>query len=317
MLWNLQFFISALFVAGYGLMISRLAFRYVVPAVYAIFALSFVAFYFIHPALRDPSLIEKTFYIWVSTFSLFHLSVFWSLMSDTFSRDQGKRLFAIIAAGGSAGAIIGPMVPILFSESLGLESLMLLAALGIASVIPLVWILNRFKHQQTGQPAAIESNSPRLGGTWWQGFRDVLKNRYLLTIAVFILLYVFIGSFVYFEQKNLLADYSRPERAKILGSIDWIVNTLTFGIAFFATGRIVTRLGMPIALLSVPILLMAGMLALIVAPSVIVILIIQIVRRVGNYSVTRPAREMLFSRVSREARFKAKPGDRCRCLSRR
>jgi AAA family ATP:ADP antiporter len=120
-LWNLQFFVSIAIVSLYGLLVSRVCFKTVVPLVYSIFAASFVGFFFITPLLANPRLVEKAFYVWVSAFSLFHLSAFWSLMSDTFSKEQGKRLFAIIAAGGSAGALVGPLIPALFAEQLGLD----------------------------------------------------------------------------------------------------------------------------------------------------------------------------------------------------
>ncbi len=307
-LWNLQFFISVAVVSIYGALVSYVRFNYVVPLVYSIFAASFIAFFFLTPLFTEPTLIEKAFYIWVSVFSLFHLSVFWSLMSDTFSREQGKRLFAIIAAGASAGALIGPVVPALFAEYLGLDSLMLVAACGLVLVVPLVIYLSYLKLAELGQQAT-DRQSPiqPLGGQWWHGFREFVRSPYLLWIGAFILLYVFIGSFVYFEQKNLLAEFSRPERAKILASIDWIVNSLTFFMAFFVTSRIVTKLGMPATLALMPVLLVVGMLALAFAPLVLVVMAIQIIRRAGNHAVTRPAREMLFSQVNQEQRFKSKP----------
>ena len=289
-------------------LVSYVRFNFVVPLVYSIFAASFIAFFFLTPLFAEPTVVEKAFYIWVSVFSLFHLSVFWSLMSDTFSREQGKRLFAIIAAGASAGALIGPVVPALSAEYLGLDSLMLVAACGLVLVVPLVIYLSYLKLAELGQQAT-DRQSPiqPLGGQWWHGFREFVRSPYLLWIGAFILLYVFIGSFVYFEQKNLLAEFSRPERAKILASIDWIVNSLTFFMAFFVTSRIVTKLGMPATLALMPVLLVVGMLALAFAPLVLVVMAIQIIRRAGNHAVTRPAREMLFSQVSQEQRFKSKP----------
>ncbi len=307
-LWNLQFFVSVAIVSIYGALVSHIRFNYVVPLVYSIFAASFIAFFFLTPLFIEPTLVEKAFYIWVSVFSLFHLSVFWSLMSDTFSKEQGKRLFAIIAAGASAGALIGPMVPALFAEHLGLDSLMLVAACGLILVVPLVIYLSHLKTAELGQrPSDTQGSAQVIGGQWWHGFREFIRSPYLLWIGAFILLYVFIGSFVYFEQKNLLAEFSRPERAKILATIDWIVNSLTFFMAFFVTSRIVTKLGMPATLALMPVLLVVGMLALAFAPLVLVIMAIQITRRSGNYAVTRPAREMLFSQVSQEQRFKSKP----------
>jgi AAA family ATP:ADP antiporter len=307
-LWNLQFFVSIAIVSLYGLLVSHIRFKTVVPLVYSIFAASFVGFFFVTPLLANPTLVEKAFYIWVSAFSLFHLSVFWSLMSDTFSKEQGKRLFAIIAAGGSAGALVGPLIPALFAEQLGLDLLMLVAASGLCLVVPLVVYLSYLKQRDLGRvSSSVIDNTNRLGGRWWSGFSDFFSNPYLLCIGVFILLYVFIGSFVYFEQKNLLAEYSRPERAKILATIDWVVNSLTFVMAFFVTSRIVTKLGMPLTLALMPILLVVGMLALAFAPLIVIVMAIQVTRRAGNYAVTRPAREMLFSQVTQEQRFKSKP----------
>jgi AAA family ATP:ADP antiporter len=312
-LWNLQFFVSIAIVSLYGLLVSRVCFKTVVPLVYSIFAASFVGFFFITPLLANPRLVEKAFYVWVSAFSLFHLSAFWSLMSDTFSKEQGKRLFAIIAAGGSAGALVGPLIPALFAEQLGLDLLMLVAACGLCLVVPLVVYLSYLKKrdlkpQESGHISSSDVHSTeRLGGRWWSGFSDFFSNPYLLCIGLFILLYVFIGSFVYFEQKNLLAEYSRPERAKILATIDWVVNSLTFVMAFFVTSRIVTKLGMPITLALMRILLVVGMLALAFAPLIVIVMAVQVTRRAGNYAVTRPAREMLFSQVTQEQRFKSKP----------
>jgi AAA family ATP:ADP antiporter len=307
-LWNLQFFISAGIVSLYGLIISRVTFKNVVPLVYSCFALSFMLFYFIAPMFSDPTLIEKAFYIWVSAFSLFHLSVFWSFMSDTFSKEQSKRLFSIVSSGASAGAIAGPIIPALFAETIGLDTLMLIASLGLLAVVPLVLYMYRLKSTELqNDDLSADLSSAKLNSQWWSGFKAVVTNKTLLVISLFILLYVFIGSFVYFEQKNLLAEYTRPERAEILGSIDWLVNSLTFIFAFFVTGRMVSKLGMAATLALVPFAIMIGMMILAFAPLLVVVLGIQVARRAGNYAVTRPAREMLFTEVTVDERFKAKP----------
>lgn len=308
-LWNIQFFISIGIVGLYSLAVSQIRFQLVVPCVYLFFAGTFLLFYLLTPKVADATVIEKCFYLWVTAFSLLNLSVFWSFMSERFSKDQSHRLFAFISAGASAGAILGPAIPTLLAEQLGLEVLMLIASLGLLSVLPIIFFLNT--HSQAG-PNSFDApgsahNRYKIGGNWWRGFSNVIKNRYLLGIAIFILFYVFISSFIYFEQKNLLAEYSRTDRAQILGGIDWLVNTLTFGFAFLFTSRIVKRVGMGMTLALVPLALATGMLALAVAPAILVLLVVQVVRRVGNYSVTRPAREMLFTQVSQEDRFKSKP----------
>jgi AAA family ATP:ADP antiporter len=307
-LWNINFFVSAGIVAVYGFAISRAKLRNVIPSMYGFFALSFIAFYFGVSLISDRVLIDKAFYLWVSVFALFHVSVFWTFMADTFNKEQAKRLFAIIGAGASAGALVGPAIPALFAGMLGTDTLMLVASVSLMLVIPLVFYMYHLKGTELGN-SDLEADTSKavIGGNWWQGFQSFVTNPYLLGIAVFILLYVFIGSFVYFEQKNLLVDFSRAERTQILGSIDWLVNIVTFGMAFFVTGRIVSKVGMPAALALMPVLVCGGLLILAFAPVLTVLLALQVFRRGGNYGLTRPAREMLYTKVTREERFKAKP----------
>ncbi len=308
LLWNINFFVSAAIVAIYGYAISRVRFRNIVPSIYTFFALSFIAFFLAVSSVADRETVDKIFYVWVSVFALFHVSVFWSFMADTFNKEQAKRLFAIIGAGASLGALVGPPIPTFFADDLGTDKLLLIASLGIASVIPLVFFIYRQKQTVLrNQDVSADLSAAKLGGAWWKGFSTFVSNPMLLGIGAFILLYVFIGSFVYFEQKNLLADYPRAERAQILGSIDWIVNLLTFGLAFFVTGRFVGRFGMPVTLALMPVLVAMGLIVLAFAPVIVVLLALQTARRAGNYAITRPAREMLYTQVTPEERFKSKP----------
>ena len=307
-LWNINFFVSAGIVSLYGFAVSRARLRNVIPAMYGFFAVTFVAFFFGISLVSDRVLVDKAFYLWVSVFALFHVSVFWTFMADTFNPNQAKRLFAIIGAGASAGALVGPAIPALFAGVLGTDTLMLIASASLMLVIPLVFYIYHLKETELGNTdLKADTSKATIGGSWWQGFQSFITNPYLLGIGVFILLYVFIGSFVYFEQKNLLAEFSRPERTQILGSVDWLVNVVTFGMAFFLTGRIVAKVGMPVALALMPFLVAGGLLILAFAPMLTVLLALQVFRRGGNYGLTRPAREMLYTRVTQEERFKAKP----------
>lgn len=307
LLWNLQLVLSTALVALYSLAVSRWSLDRVVPGVYAVFAASFLGFWQLTPLVADARLLDQAFYLWVAAFSLFNLSVFWSFMSHTFDADQGRRLFAIIASGASAGAIVGPAIPALFASTLGLDRLMLIAAIGVLLVVPLILALQRLA---AGRPSTMaaegEGRTATVDLRWWSGFRDVVSHPYLRAIGLFILLYVFVGSFVYFIQKNLLADFTRVERTQILGSVSWLVNTLTFGCALLVTGRLVNRAGMVLTLTAVPLVLLVGMAAIALAPLVVVLLAVDTLRRVGNYAITRPAREMLFSQVTSDQRFKAK-----------
>ena len=307
-LWTLNFFISTAIVALYGIMVSKFRFRLLVPAMYAIFAGSFIIFYVLGSIYADRILIDKAFYVWVSVFSLFHISIFWSFMSELFSKEQSSRLFGIIAVGASVGGLIGPSITAFFSVSLGADKLMLIASMMLFITIPIIFFLQSLKTKELNNEILNTPISNRsIGGNPLSGFKMFFSNPYLLSIGLFILLYTGIGSFVYFELKNLLSDLSRPERSVIWAQMDLAVNILAISTGLFATGRIVTRFGMPATIAMVPIMICIGLLVLAISPLLGVVMILQIVRRAGNYAVTRPAREMLFTLVNQETRFKAKP----------
>ena len=307
-LWTLNFFISTVIVALYGIMVSKFRFRLLVPAMYGIFAGSFIIFYVLGSIYEDSILIDKAFYVWVSVFSLFHISVFWSFMSELFSKEQSSRLFGVIAVGASVGGLIGPSITAIFSVSLGTDKLMLIASTMLLIPIPIIFFLQSLKTKELNNEVLnTPISNQSIGGNPLAGFKMFFSNPYLLSIGVFILLYTGISSFVYFELKNLLSDFSRPERSVIWAQMDLAVNILAISTGLFATGRIVTRFGMPATIAMVPIIICIGLLILAISPLLGVVMILQIVRRAGNYAVTRPAREMLFTLVNQETRFKAKP----------
>ena len=307
-LWTLNFFISTGVVALYGAAVSRFRFRLLVPATYGIFAASFVSFYALGFVYADRTLIDKSFYVWVSVFSLFHISVFWSFMSELFSKEQAGRLFGIIAAGASVGGLVGPSVPAFFTGSLGTDNLMLIASVMLLLTIPIIFHLQTLK--LTAPNERIFATAPpkeTIGGTSLAGFKLFFSNPYLLCIALFIFLYTGVSSFVYFELKNLLSELTRQERTAIWAQMDLAVNILSISTGLLVTGRIVSKFGMPVTIALIPLAICFGLLVLAISPILGAVVVVQIVRRAGNYAVTRPAREMLFTRVDRETRFKAKP----------
>jgi AAA family ATP:ADP antiporter len=308
-LWTFTFFLSTIAVSLYGAAVTRISIRRLVPSVYAFFAASFVLFYLGTQSLADRVLLDKAFYLWISVFSLFHISIFWSFMADTFSKPQATRLFGFIGAGASIGAIIGPAFAALLVGGLGTDPLLLIASGLIVATLPLVHWLQFLKGAELSDQAVAPDNThfEYIGGNPLAGFSEFLQSRYLLAIGLFIFFYTSIGSFVYFELKNLLADFDRETRSQIWAGIDLAVNSLTVLVAAFATGRMAKHLGLPFTLASVPLLIGVGLLILAAAPMVAVVVALQIVRRAGNYAVSRPAREMLFTAVDREVRFKAKP----------
>ena len=307
-LWTLNFFISTAIVALYGVIVSKFRFRLLVPTMYGIFAISFIIFYSLGFAFEDRTVIDKSFYVWVSVFSLFHISVFWTFMSELFSKEQSGRLFGIIAVGASVGGLIGPSITAFFSVSLGTDNLMLVASIMLLIPIPIIFYLQSLKSKElNNEMLDIPISNQSIGGNPLAGFKMFFSNPYLLSIGLFIFLYTGISSFVYFELKNLLSDFSRSERSVIWAQMDLAVNILAISTGLFATGRIVTKFGMPATIAMVPIIICIGLLVLAISPLLGVVMILQIIRRAGNYAVTRPAREMLFTLVNQETRFKAKP----------
>lgn len=339
-LWTSTFFFSFLAVSLYGEIISRIKFNYVVPGVYVFFSTSFFALYFLSLILIDPDLINKIFYVWLSIFSLFNLSVFWSFISNIFSKEQAPRLFGSIGSGASIGAFIGPFVPILFANQVGTMNLMIIAGIILLIPVPLISWLEKIQFAELEKERffvnrkidSVETKNT-IKKDFLSGFSSLIKNPYLISISLFILFYVVMNTFIYYELRKLLIEFDLDTRTQIYGSIDAIVNVVAIVTAIFFTSRITTRFGMSATLAIIPVLMILGWsllaLAIIKNPSILVavkqisllggaivvlfkpilVLLIglQIIRRAGNYAITKPGREMLFTLVDNEVRFKVKP----------
>jgi len=309
-LWTSTFILSALAVSIYGGVISRVRFKIIVPTVYAFFAATFVGFYIAGTTLGEENdYVNRAFYVWLSVFSLFHLSVFWTFMSGLYNKEQAKRLYAIIALGATAGAIVGPVVAIFLAGKIGNLNLLLIGSLLLLAPIPLISVLEGLRGGELGNAdvQADLSREKHLGANPFSGFTKFASNPYLLAIGVFILFYVIMNTFIYFELRTVLGDFDREVRTQIWASIDLAVNVLSALTALFVTGRLATRAGMPTTLALIPILMIGGWLVVAVNPAMAVLIGLQIARRAGNYAITRPGREMLFTIVDAETRFKAKP----------
>lgn len=307
-LWTSTFFFSFLAVSLYGEIISRIKFNYVVPGVYVFFSISFFAFNFLSLILIDPDIINKIFYVWLSVFSLFHLSVFWSFISNIFSKEQAPRLFGFIASGASIGAILGPSVPILFANQVGTMNLLVIAGIILLIPVPLISWLEKIQFSEL-ENHKIDLDEPKntIKKDFLSGFSSLIKNPYLISISLFILFYVVMNTFIYFELRKLLIEFDRDARTQIWASIDLIVNVLAIVTAIFFTGRITTRFGMPTTLALIPVLMVLGWIVVAISPILLFLIGLQIIRRAGNYAITKPGREMLFTLVDNEARYKVKP----------
>ncbi len=301
-LWTINFVCAAIAVSIYGAVVSRLKLRNAIPGVYAFFAASFVLFYIVAQNNDTAGWVNKAFYVWISVFSLFHVSVFWSLMSDLFSQKQAPRLFAFIASGASIGTLAGSAVTLVVAKMLGTLNLMLVAASILVLIVPLITILRSTISEGTG----IDDGQKPISSNPFAGFSRLVRNPYLLGIALFIFLYTFIGSFVYFELKNLMSVNDRDTNTAIWAGINLTVNSISIFTAMFVTSRFAQRFGVGKTLAIVPLLVAVGLLAVFVSPILLVTIGAWVTLKAGNYAITRPGREMLYTRVDREDRFKTK-----------
>jgi len=308
-LWTSTFFFSVIAVSIYGAVISRIRLRIIVPSVYAFFSLTFVGFYVAGSTLGENDIVNRCYYVWLSVFSLYHLSVFWTFMSGLYNKEQAKRLFSIIAMGASAGAIVGPAIPTFFADNIGNLNLLLIAAVLLMVPIPIIMKLESLRISDLGNEdvQADLAGDKKLSGNPFSGFKTFVSNPYLLAIGLFILLYVLMNTFIYFELRKMMGDFDREVRTQMWGGIDLAINSLALLTALFATGRLATRFGMPITLALIPALMVGGWVVVALSPVLAVLIGLQVTRRAGNYAITRPGREMLFTAVDAETRFKAKP----------
>ena len=307
-LFTVTFFFSILVVSVYGAACSRIRLGRLLPGIYAFFSASFIAFYAAFQGMPDAGIVGKAYYVWISVFSLFQVSVFWTFMADIFTKQQAPRLFGFIAAGSSIGALAGPAIALLLVEPLGKSNLVLISAVLLLAPIPIIGWLEKLKHSELhNNGLSVEKDyGQKLGGNPFSGFVEFITNPYLLGIGLFLFLYTSISTFVYFELKNLMVDLDSDTRTQIWSGMDLAVNMLSIGTAMFVTGRLTTRFGLAWTLALVPVVIVAGLFVVAMAPMLWVVVGLQCVRRAGNYSITRPGREMLFTVVDRETRFKAK-----------
>jgi ATP:ADP antiporter, AAA family len=307
-LWTINLFVTLGMNFLYSLALSIARLKVVVPALYGFFAASFLVFAFGANLFSDPQMVNKAFYVWISMFSLFHISVFWSFMADLFNKEQAKRLFGFIATGASVGGLVGPLVPVFLAKIVSNEGLIVIATLMLVLVIPTIAYLERLKvtdlHNADAAGTPVKQS---LGGNPFAGFTLLLKSPFLLGIAVFLFFYTSLGSFTYFELKNLLKPYDPEVRTQIQSSITWAINVLTILTAIVATSRLTVRFGLSVTLAIIPVMMVGGFLAVSIIASVWIVVFAQVALKAGNYAITRPGREMLFTLVDRETRFKTKP----------
>lgn len=291
----------------YGWVSSRFSRKKFLPLVYLFFIVNLLVFYLLFHYGVSPSIVAQSFFIWVSVFNLFVISVFWSFMSDIYDKDQAKRLFGTIAAGGTSGAICGPILTTGLAQPLGTHNLLLISAILLGLSILCIKKLSLWFDKQPQTQFDTRYQQP-MGGHWLAGLSLVVRSPYLMGIGTLILMYSMLSTFLYFQQASIIQDsFSHSgERTSVFAMIDLAVNSLTILIQLFFTGRIVKSLGLAWTLALIPLLLVGGFIILSFSPVLVVLIIVQVFRRAGNYSIMRPAREMLYVVLEREEKYKAK-----------
>jgi AAA family ATP:ADP antiporter len=306
-LWTINAIVSVAIVPIYGALCARFRRSTFLPWIYGFVALSLVACSIVL-RMESEVLGKAFFYLLISVLILFITSVFWSFLLELFNAGQTKRLFGVIAAGGSAGALAGPLMTDIFVGTIGNSGVLLLGAGMFAIAIVLQRTLLRIGARRTWATEGAMALDRPIGGNPFAGFTLILKSPYLLGIALFVVLLASVTTFLYFQQLRIVqATFTDPaQRTQVFSRIDYTVQSLTILLQIFLTGRIAKRFGIGALLTAVPIIMVAGFLFLAGFHTFGVLAAVMIARRVGEYAFIRPGREMLFSRVDTETKYKAK-----------
>jgi AAA family ATP:ADP antiporter len=319
--------------ALFSAIVARMSRRRFIPIAYRFFMANLVIFYVLMHTLTSAQnvWVGRAFYVWVSVFNLFVVTLFWAFMTDVFNSEQAKRLFAFISVGGSIGAIVGPIITVTLVHKVGAANLILVTA---AMLEAAPWCVKFFPtefardperqprnpveatsklappHPSTALRSARDDRTAEqpIGGGILAGITHVIRSPYLLGICGFVLLYTVTTTFSYFQQTEITGHQfqDRNARTAFFAQLDLVVNTLTLVLQLFITGHLMKRLGVGITLVTMPLLSMVGFLALGFAPTLGLLAVFQVARRATNFGFTRPAREVLFTVLRREDKYKAK-----------
>lgn len=306
-LWTVVFLVMILAVQAYSWLASRYSRGVFVPVANRFFIACLVAFWaslvFLPEATRPW--IDRVFYVWTSVFALFVVTVFWGLVADCFNNDQGKRLFGFIAIGSSVGGIAGSGVTAVLAAKVPVLTLLLISCVPLEAAS---WFAGRLHRNFGTGSVGSESADKPLKGDAWSGMKAVFASPYLLGIAAFIALMTFASTILYFAQSDLVyeAMTDRGERRAFLARIDLVVNFLTICFEVYLTARIIKWFGVAVTLALIPIAVAGGFVALGIWPTLWTLVIVQVLYRSGRYGLAKPAREVLFTVVSREEKYKSK-----------
>jgi len=292
----------------YAALVARLPRARFISITYRFFMLNLIVFLILFRMTTGSANIwvGRVFFIWTAVFNLFVVSVFWQFMADVFTSDQSKRMFGFIAAAATVGGMLGGLLTASTVRTLGVSFLfvvsVLLLELGVFAVGRLAAVSDKMLTQAKGR----EERS--IGGSAFAGLTNVLRSPYLLNICVYMLLYSMLSTFLYFQQIAIVAGAyaDRASQTALFGWMDFAVNLLTLGGQLFITGAVLKRLGVAVTITLIPAVTIAGFVLLGIRPTVVVLITFYVLRRAGNFTFAQPSRNVLFTTVSREDKYKAK-----------
>jgi ATP:ADP antiporter, AAA family len=287
-----------------------------IPVAYLFLVANMVVFWFLLKSDVAPSIVAKCFFVWITVFSVLTVSIFWTFMSDLYSSEQGKRLFGFIAAGGSVGVILGPMLTRQLVEPIGVANLLLIAS---ALLVCAVICANRLEPAaaalRAADPAFVAASAGRdkidqeaVGGGVFAGFSLLFRSSYLGGIGAWVFLLSLLGTFLYFTQAHVVASMTEDtaQRTRIFALIAQWVGIISLVVQLLGTGRIIKKVGTGPALAILPLVFVFGFVALMFSSALFVVAAFQASQRAANFGVANVARESLWPAVSREEKFKAK-----------
>ncbi len=286
----------------YGKIVSRFTRKVFLPFIYLFFSVNIIIFYFLFSRYDQNVILARVFFIWVSVFNLFIVSVFWSYMADIYSKKQGKRLFSLIASGGSVGAITGPLLTVLLVREIGSSRLMLVSAAFLLFSIACIFSLRRYAGRSRVNPEAP------MGGNVMEGVQLIFKSRYLQYIALITFFATLTGTFLYFMQAILVEQHFHDPQVQtqVFAQIDLATNSLTLIFQLVLTPMLMTRWRFTLVLALIPMAMTVGFTALALVPVFIIMAVVQVARRSGAYGILNPSMNVLYTAVDERTKYKAK-----------
>lgn len=317
-LYTSVFIVMLLIVPLFGWLKNVLHRRTLALSIYLFFAGNLLLFFVLFSEQLLSPWVARSFYIWLSVFNMFAVSVFWSLMADAYPRNRARTVFAPVAAAGSLGGITGSWVTSQYVTDIGIRSLLLLAAVLLVVVafcaLRLLWYGDQRRIPETGEaganrtPGSDTRTREEESGSIWAGVTALGSSPYLARIAVISLLYTIIASLLYFIQQNLVSEFLSDslERTQFFARINLVINIAALGFQFFATSWLVRRFGVSGTYGGSIVAVIAGVVVLGIWPAVMTIAAAQVILRAGQFGTMKPCYDMLFSAVSQEQKYKSK-----------